>query len=681
MQGSPRFPSYVIRMPDSPVEQRRPTPDGVPDRSLVATLRPVVAALVVALALFGAFALIQRLWLAGLPVDQLERIRRFRDLVAVLVAASLAGWLIMRLSPPLFLDDDAPARMPPASARKEERQVRYARWFILMRWVAVVAAAVLVYGAIGVMGYLPERLTVPLGLVIGALALMNVGYVVAFRSGMSSRTLLLVQAYGDLVVLTVLLHFSGGVENPLGTLMLFHVIIAGIVLSRRQCYLVAGVATALYVVMAWAEWGSVVDHYMLSVFPHQAGETGHYHAAHDTDFVVSRTGLQAAVLFLTAYFTTTITAQLRRGELKLERFADEVLAQRQLLERALDSTGSALRVCNRDLESTWTNPRWTEFFRETGDAAVQDSEELLRGTLEDGRTRVVEVDVPDTAGNDGADGARRTFLLTAAPLLDKDGEITHVVELAREMTELKRTRQRAARAEKLAAVGEFAGKVAHEVNNPNAIISGKVRLLLSDHADGLSPRAAEELDKIAELSDRVARIVQGLLSYTRRSHGTPGRVDIRAPVARAMALVERRASEADVELVQQLAADLPEAYVNAEEMERVFHNLFLNALDAMPDGGRLTVSAESPTDAPDATHLTVVVTDTGTGMPAELRERALEPFFTTKPEGRGTGLGLSVCIGLVRSNGGSMRLESEPGEGTRVVLTLPLHTARGETHG
>jgi len=258
--------------------------------------------------------------------------------------------------------------------------------------------------------------------------------------------------------------------------------------------------------------------------------------------------------------------------------------------------------------------------------------------------------------------------------VDKDDRISHVVELAHEVTELRRTRQRAVRAEKLAALGELAGKVAHEVNNPNAIISGKTRLLLSEHADELSPRTAEELAKIVELSDRVARIVQGLLSYTRPSHGMPAAVDIRDPIAKALAMVETRAARAGVRLEQYLPEALPEAHVNAQEMEQVFLNLFLNALDAMPDGGLLSVTA-SPEKADDEVtgRLVVVVEDDGTGIPPQHVERVFEPFFTTKPEGSGTGLGLPVCMGLVRSNRGTIQLESDQGGGTRVTLRLPLH--------
>lgn len=651
-------------------------------------VRPVALAFVVALLLYLAYDVVERVWLQGLDMDQLYGLRRLRGLVAVLIAAGLTGWLILRASPPLFLDPEkAPTERPDVRPAVDERETRYARWFILMRWIAVLAAAVLVFGAINVMGYLPARLWRPLALAIAGLAALNAWYTLALRAGWPSRTLLLAQAYGDLVALTVLLHFSGGVENPLGTLMLFHVIIAGIVLSRQQCYMVAAVAAGLFALLAWAEWSDTLDHYMLSVFPHEPTATGHLHAAHDTDYVLSRVGLQVAVLFLTAYFTTTVTAQLRRGERQLERFADEALAQRQLLVRSLDTTGTALRVRDRELRPTWANPRWQALFDASEDGSEpvrQDADELARLTLADGRARVVEIDLPRPGEDRPGTGAdRRTFLLTTAPLLDKEDRTTHVVELAREVTELKQTRLRAARAEKLAAVGELAGKVAHEVNNPNAIISGKARLLLSDHAGELSFRSAEELGKIAELSDRVARIVQGLLSYTRPSHATPAPVDIRMLAERAMAMVEPRVGQSGVQLEKDLPGDLPEVYVNAEEMERVFHNLLLNALDAMPEGGRLSVSATREAGADDgAGHLAVVVADTGTGIPADLQEKVLEPFFTTKPEGKGTGLGLPVCIGLVRSNGGTIDLESEPGQGTRVTVRLPLHrTTQREAHG
>jgi len=651
-------------------------------------LRAVLIALLVIAVLFVAYDIVERVWLTRLTMKQIHDLHQARGLVGALIAATVASWLILR-APPLFLDVDLPARdrplLAPASAR--EREARFAAWFIEMRWIAVVVAVVLVLMAIPVMGYLSARLLAPLLALVAVLALMNLGYAYALRSQISTRLLLMAQAYGDLLVLTGLLQFSGGVENPLGILMLFHVLIAGIVLSRRQCYFVAAGASVLFTAMAWGQLAGILPHYTLTIFPHITGNGGHLHAALEARYVNSRVALQTIVLFLTGYFTSTVTAQLQRRERQLEDLADKALEQSQLLERSLDSTGTALCVCDADLRPTWMNPRWAEFFDGGGGGSPGATADLrARATLKDGSVHVGEVTLPAgvATGEAGAGGAPaadvaraadgRAILLTTAPLLDKGGSVTHVVELARDVTELRRIQQRIGRAEQLAAVGELAGKVAHEVNNPIAVISAKARLLLSRNRDELSQHTATELAKMVDLADKVAHIARGLLSYARPSTGAAAPTDIRLPIGRALSVIEAAAEAGGVEVVDDLPSSLPAVHVNAVEMEQVLVNLFMNALDAMPDGGRLAVRAAVESDD----RLVVIVEDDGVGIPRELQPQVFEPFLTTKPEGKGTGLGLSVCLGIVRSAGGVLELDSEPGRGTRVYVRLPVYDGAAE---
>jgi signal transduction histidine kinase len=267
----------------------------------------------------------------------------------------------------------------------------------------------------------------------------------------------------------------------------------------------------------------------------------------------------------------------------------------------------------------------------------------------------------------------RVFQLTTAPLVDKEGTFTHVVQVGQDVTQQKRIQAGMVRAEKLAAVGELAGKIAHEVNNPIAIISAKARLLLADGDEPLPAKAVDELTKITNLADRVARIAQGLLSYCRPAAGPAAPLDLRIPIRRALAIVETPAAGAGVRIEEHLTDPVPEACANGGEMEQVFLNLFLNSLDAMPRGGVLSVSARA--ERGDAgCSIRILVEDTGCGVPEEIMDHVFEPFVTTKGDSRGTGLGLSICLGLVRSAGGEIELESEPGRGTRVRLRFPVHT-------
>ncbi len=224
------------------------------------------------------------------------------------------------------------------------------------------------------------------------------------------------------------------------------------------------------------------------------------------------------------------------------------------------------------------------------------------------------------------------------------------------------------RAAKVATAGELAAHVAHEVNNPIAIVSAKGRLLLSDHREEMSERVASDLGKIVEQADRVASIAQGLLSSCRPTGGARRTLDVREPLRRTLALVEPRARSRGVEIEDRCPAALLPVLASEIEMEQVFLNLYLNALDAMPKGGRLTVSGSAPTSSP---WIELTVEDTGGGIPEDARARLFEPFFTTRGSSGGSGLGLWICRGIVRNHGGEVRVEDAPGPGARFTVRLP----------
>jgi signal transduction histidine kinase len=633
----------------------------------VSLLRVLLGASAIVLVLFGIYEIVERTWLSEADPDLLNLLQRVRAIAAAMVTAGVAAWLLLRDGPPLLAagplpgDGGGAVRLDPAQQR-----LHYARWFIVMRWIAIGVTTVAVIVAVDVAALLPRQVGPSLGAITAWLALLNLGYSVYLRFLGASPAFLAVQVYADLVVLILLLHFSGGIENPLTPLLLLHVIIAGITLGRTQAYMVAGAASALFGVMAWGEYAGFLPHYTLTVYPHIDVDNLLLHAAHDTLYVASHVGLQALILLLVAYFTTTLVERIRTNEKQLGALADGALAQTQMLERALDTTGTALCLCDRELRPYWSNSRWAEWAQDIPELGcnVGSDASAACDTLQDGHVHSAEIRPPENGMSPG-----RVLHLTTAPLHDRGGEISHVVALARDVTAQHQAQARVVRAERLAAVGELAGQVAHEVNNPIAIISAKARLLLRHGPEALPARAAQEVVKIAELADRVARIAQGLLSYCRPAPGARIATDISMPVRRALTYIEARAADAGVTITDELPDRLPAVHANAAELEQVFLNLFLNALDALPDGGMLRVSA-SMGSAPDGGLLTVRVADTGSGIPPDIRPRVFEPFLTSKG-GQGSGLGLSICQGIVRSHGGDIEIEDGPTVGTVVVVTLP----------
>jgi len=223
--------------------------------------------------------------------------------------------------------------------------------------------------------------------------------------------------------------------------------------------------------------------------------------------------------------------------------------------------------------------------------------------------------------------------------------------------------------EKMASIGLLAAGVAHEVNTPLTGISSFVQMLM-DGAEPDDPKT-EVLEKIEKQTFRAARIVNGLLNLARPAQVERGPVDVNAVIHDVLSLLDHQMRTGRIQVRKELATVAPIVDGTEYKLQQVFLNLFLNARDAMPKGGWLTIVTRA--DGPNAL---VEVADTGSGIPTEQLSRIYDPFFTTKEIGKGTGLGLSITYGIVQEHDGTIACESAPGQGTRFSLTLPLASAQ-----
>jgi two-component system NtrC family sensor kinase len=228
------------------------------------------------------------------------------------------------------------------------------------------------------------------------------------------------------------------------------------------------------------------------------------------------------------------------------------------------------------------------------------------------------------------------------------------------------------RSSKLASVGELATGLAHEINNPLAIISSE-RTNVIDCVETLTvseeqrKELMESMDRIRRQVNRCAGITARMLKFGRNTETQPRRTQLEAPIQEVARMLQKQASVRNVDLQAHVEPDLPEVVTDGTELEQVLVNLVNNAMHAMPKGGTVEIHARSA-----GNEVLVSVRDTGHGIAPENLERVFEPFFTTKPVGEGTGLGLSVCYGIVRGWGGQIRIESEVGVGTTVTLVMPV---------
>jgi hypothetical protein len=228
--------------------------------------------------------------------------------------------------------------------------------------------------------------------------------------------------------------------------------------------------------------------------------------------------------------------------------------------------------------------------------------------------------------------------------------------------------------DKMASVGLLAAGVAHEVNTPLTGISSFTQMLL-EGADPGDPKT-QVLEKIEQQTFRAAKIVNGLLNLSRpgQSLADPARVDLNAVIADVLALLEHQLSVGKIKIRRELSASPAIVSGFEHKLQQVFLNLFLNARDAMPRGGWLSVTTRVEQD-----QVWAEVSDTGTGIPNEHLSRIYDPFFTTKVIGKGTGLGLSITYGIVREHDGTIDCQSMVGQGTRFVLSVPQAKAAART--
>jgi PAS domain S-box-containing protein len=270
----------------------------------------------------------------------------------------------------------------------------------------------------------------------------------------------------------------------------------------------------------------------------------------------------------------------------------------------------------------------------------------------------------------------------AGVLLDAIREGDNIVgfaKITRDMTEHRAMQEQLAQSQKMEAIGQLTGGVAHDFNNLLTVILGTLDRL-SQEVPPEQARWRRSIDQALRASERAASLTQQLLAFARRQPLRPKPVDINHLLSRWVELIRRTLPES-ISIRRIEDPDAGSAEIDANQLESVLLNLTVNARDAMPNGGTLTIEtartvveghdSPMPFDVEPGAYVLICVSDTGVGMTEEVLKRAFEPFFTTKPLGQGTGLGLSQAFGFVKQSGGNIKIYSSPGHGTTIKILLP----------
>jgi two-component system NtrC family sensor kinase len=370
---------------------------------------------------------------------------------------------------------------------------------------------------------------------------------------------------------------------------------------------------------------------------------------------------------------------------EVERRTAEAESQRRFTEAIIDSLPVSLYAIDRDYRVVAWNrnreqggqgiPRGSAIGRNVFEVLTRQP----RPTLEEEFERAFRTGAIERIEQEAAapDGTTRHWLVSKVPMRIDGDEVSHVITVGEDVTARVEANRAVARTEKLAAVGRLAAGVVHEINNPLATIAACAEALESRVAEGVYGASAEVADLreylqlIRSETFRCKSITNGLLDFSRaRRAGERAPFNVAEVIESAARLLMHQKRGAAVRVSVEAESRLPLVLGDEGQLQQAVIILAENAIDAMPDGGTLTLRARRAASGPPA--VLIDVSDTGVGISPENVAKIFDPFFTTKEVGRGTGLGLAVCYGIVTEHGGRVGVESTLGRGTTFTLMLPV---------
>jgi two-component system NtrC family sensor kinase len=366
----------------------------------------------------------------------------------------------------------------------------------------------------------------------------------------------------------------------------------------------------------------------------------------------------------------------------------EVEAQRRFIEAIIDSLPLSLYAIDREYNIVAWNrnrelgelgiPRGSVLGKNIFNVLTRQKRDLLESEFE----RVFATGEIERIEHESAtkSGQLKHWLISKIPMwIDLTGAVSHVITVGEDITDRIEANRAVAGAEKLAAVGRLAAGVVHEINNPLATISACAEALETRVNEGAF-EGSEALDDLREYlglirseAFRCKNITMGLLDFSRTRTTGRTRVDMGEVIDSAARLLSHQKRGEDVKFQIQASEALPPVSGDAGQLQQVIIALATNAMDAMPQGGQLTIATK-----PDGKTVLIEVSDTGLGIAPENVPKIFEPFFTTKEVGKGTGLGLAVCYGILTEHGGSLDVQSTVGVGTTFTISLPAMSDDGE---
>ncbi|MDP9362270.1 MAG: ATP-binding protein [Acidobacteriota bacterium] len=486
------------------------------------------------------------------------------------------------------------------------------------------------------------------------LVYIGVGQILASR-----KINLVIQVAGDLVVETVLVYFTGGLDSPFSFLYLVSIITASMLLYRRGGLLAASGAVILY--------GALGDlmYYGLLPLPEQSWFI-------PTPWTSSRLYFNMATNFAGFYATAFLTSYLSE---KLQKTFEELDANRQHLaelrafnQNVVESIPSGLITLSPGGVATFINPAGCLILHEDAQSVIGRRIAQFGFYADAEWSDVRETLTSDAVVRSEKDDFRigddtRTLGFAVTPLNSIDGTASGYTLIFQDLTDMKKLEAELRLKDRMAAVGELSAGIAHEIRNPLAAIAGSVQVLKKSTA--LNPQEQRLMSIILKESERLNKSIADFLRFVKPQEKRPAQFDIAASLAETLDLLRHSPELGAGHRIEHDIA--PPAYTivgDADQIRQVFWNIARNAVQAMPDGGTLRVSTEMAAD-----RYNIIFSDNGRGMNDADQRRLFQPFRTNFPSG--TGLGMAISYRIVQEHGGRIDVISREGAGTAITVSLP----------
>jgi two-component system sensor histidine kinase PilS (NtrC family) len=524
------------------------------------------------------------------------------------------------------------------------------KWFMLIRLL-------LISVLLGISPFVLGLGTTPFFLLIGFLYIATVGYSVLLTTHIALKPQAYLQFLVDVVIETVILAMTGGVESGFVLLYVLSIVSASIIIGGQAGVIISITCSAFYALLG-------IGSYFGLISPGVSRSSG---LVSDPVYISYLIFVRATIFCLLGFLVDYLANNLKKNRLELDKtkkLSEKILMQMQSGLVTTDDFGRIV-YANKAAEEILGYSRremqgesWNRFLGKP--VADIDNQWLSEDAKSFSRCQIRVK---------RKDGGEIPIGFTVSSLLDDGGKGAGLLILFRDLTQIHRMEERMRRADRFSIAGAIVASIAHEVRNPLASIRGAVEVI--KEGGSFSERDGRLMEIILRESDRLDKIVSDFLSYRDSRKGRRRRENLRELLKEVVAPMERGAkSSRSVHVVHDNGEDPVYASIDADQIKQVFVNILDNAMEAMPEGGTLRVSLAQKRSSSDGRMVArVKFADTGEGMSAERMSHLFEPFYSTKE--KGSGMGLFITERIIRNHSGELEVESRDGGGAVFTITLP----------